>query len=272
VGPVIQDRPSSNQRSQPRGDRCERADLFEPYRELRPQGISERQAATELTVPRTTLQAWRMWHDSLERCPPGAAFLQRGPGLAFLHRLVMAVHLVCVAVGACGMRLVCLLLPLTGLARFVAASSGAQPQVKVQMAHAMGTYGHDATTRVANGMPHKDRTVTQDDTFPGGLCLITLDPESHCLLVEQLAQARDQVRGPAGMAPALAPRNGRGIQSTSEEAPGRLAAVAHSLEAHHAPDVCPVQHELVKAVSGPMATKERAAYQAVTEAQEQRER
>src|SRR5438445_1098950 len=33
-----------------------------------------------------------------------------------------------------------------------------------------------------------------------------------------------------------------------------------------------VQHELVKAVSGPMATKERAAHKAVTEAQEQLER
>jgi hypothetical protein len=33
-----------------------------------------------------------------------------------------------------------------------------------------------------------------------------------------------------------------------------------------------VQHELVKAVSGPMATKERATHKAVTEAKEQRER
>ena len=43
----------------------------------------------------------------------------------------------------------------------------------------------------------------------------------------------------------------------------------HYLEAHHSPDVFHVQHELVKAVSGPMATKERAAHKAVIEAQEQ---
>jgi hypothetical protein len=48
--------------------------------------------------------------------------------------------------------------------------------------------------------------------------------------------------------------------------------VEHYLEAHHSPDVFHVQHELVKAVSGPMATKERAAHQAVTEAREQLER
>ena len=66
VGTVIQDVPQINQGSQPRWDRCERADLFEQYRELRTQGVSERQAAKELKVPRTTLQAWRVWHDTLD--------------------------------------------------------------------------------------------------------------------------------------------------------------------------------------------------------------
>src|SRR5499433_2907895 len=49
-------------------------------------------------------------------------------------------HLVCVEVGACGIRLVCLFLHLTGLNRFVAASYGAQQQVNVQVEHAMVTY------------------------------------------------------------------------------------------------------------------------------------
>src|SRR5262249_37670712 len=40
----------------------------------------------------------------------------------------------------------------------------------------------------------------------------------------------------------------------------------------HSPALFHVQHELVKAVSGPMATKERAAYKAVTEAKAQLER
>ena len=66
MGTVIQDMPQINHSSQPRWDRFKRADLFEQYRELRAQGISERQAATELKVPRTTLQAWRIWHDTLE--------------------------------------------------------------------------------------------------------------------------------------------------------------------------------------------------------------
>src|SRR5688572_26073179 len=125
MGTVIQDMPQINPGHQPHWDRFERAELFEQYRELRTQGVSERQAAKELKVPRTTLQAWRMWHASLDICPHVADFFQRGPGLAFLHRLVIAFHLVCAEIGACGIRLVCLFLRLTGLDRFVAASYGA---------------------------------------------------------------------------------------------------------------------------------------------------
>ena len=272
MGIVIQDQQQRNSEGQPRWDRFERADLFEQYRELRTQGISERQAAKEIKVPRTTLQAWRVWHDTLDICPHVAEFFQSGPGLAFLHRIVIAFHLVCVEVGACGIRLVCLFLHLTGLNRFVAASYGAQQQVNVHVEHAMVTYHQDETARLAQDMPHKDLTVTQDETFTGGLCLITMDPESNCILLEQLAQARDQTSWNEWMAPALAQFNCRVIQSTSDEAPGLLAYVAHYLEAHHSPDLFHVQHELVKAVSAPMATKERAAHQAVTEATEQLER
>src|SRR6266853_22278 len=74
------------------------------------------------------------------------------------------------------------------------------------------------------------------------------------------------------MEQALSGLNCRVIQSTSDEAPGLLAYVEHSLEAHPSPDLLHVQHELVKAVSGPMATKERAAHKAVTEARTQLER
>jgi hypothetical protein len=135
----------------------------------------------------------------------------------------------------------------------------------------MVTYGHDETTRLANGMPQKDLTVTQDDTLTGGLCLITMDPESHFIILEQLAQARDHISWHEWMAPALAKLHCRVIQSTSDEAPGLLASVEHDLEAHPSPDWFHVQHELVQAVSGPMATKERAAYEAVTEATAQLE-
>ena len=96
--------------------------LFAQYGALQAQGLSQRQAATVLEVPRSTLQAWRTYQECLDACPTVVAFFHSVPGLAFLHRLVLAIHLVCTAVGACGMRLVGLLLKITGLHRFVGAS------------------------------------------------------------------------------------------------------------------------------------------------------
>src|ERR671931_2490671 len=161
MGAVIQSQPQRNEARQAHWDRLERADLFAQYRALRTQGRSERQAAQELKVPRTTLQAWRIWHDSLDICPHVAAFFQSGPGLAFVHRLVVACHLICVEVGACGIRLVCLFLNLTGLNRFVASSYGAQQQVNCQVEHAIVDYRQSETARLAKAMPHKDLTVAQ---------------------------------------------------------------------------------------------------------------
>ena len=273
MGTVIQDDQQRNpEYNQPRWDRFERADLFEQYRELRIQGVSERQAAKDLKVPRTTVQAWRLWHETLDVCPHVAEFFGSGPGLAFLHRLVMAFHLVCLEVGACGIRLACLFLQLTGLNRFVAASYGAQQEVNRQVEQAIVVYREDETARLARDMPHKDITLTQDETFTGGLCLVGIEPVSNFIILEQLAQARDQTAWNDLMAPALQPLNVRVIQSTSDEGTGLLAYVEHHLEAHHSPDLFHVQHELVKGVSGPMATKERAAQKAVTEAREQVER
>jgi transposase len=249
-------------------DRFERAALFEQYLDLHAQGVSQRQAAKRLQVPRSTLQAWHAWHDTLDICPEVAQFFQSGPGLAFLHRLVLALHLVCVEVGACGIRLVCLLLNLTSLDRFIAASYGAQHQVNRQVEHAIIDYRQAETARLAKDMPRKTITVTQDETFTGGLCLVAAEPVSNFIILEQLAQARDQAVWHELMAPALAQLNCEVIQSTSDEAPGLLAYVEHHLEAHHSPDVFHVQHELSKAVCAPLATKERAAHKAATAAHE----
>src|SRR5256714_4702487 len=149
--------------------RFERAERFEHSRDVQAHGLSQRQAAKRLQVPRSTLQAWHAWHDTLDSCPHVAQFFQSGPGLAFLHRLVLALHLVCVEVGACGIRLVCLFLTLTGLDRFVAASYGAQQHVNYQVEHAIVNSRHSETARLAKAMPHTDLPVAQDETRTAGL-------------------------------------------------------------------------------------------------------
>jgi hypothetical protein len=166
---IIQDKQRSNEDRHQRWARIERADLFAQYGDLYAQGVSQRQAAKVLDVPRSTLQAWRAYADSLDECPAVVAFFHRVPGLAFLHRLVLALHLVCTEVGACGMRLVCLVLKLTGLHRFVGASYGTQQQVNRRVEEAIVAYRREESERLAHEMPAKDLTMTQDETFTGGL-------------------------------------------------------------------------------------------------------
>src|SRR6266496_4095947 len=271
MGTVIQTHPQSHDDRSPRWDRTRRAHLFDPYRALQAQGRSLRQAAKTLEVPRSTLQAWRAHQESLDEHPTVVAFFHSAPGLAFLHRLVLGIPLVGTEVGACGIRLVCLLLTLTGLDRFVAASYGTQQQVNRQVEEAIVTYRQEESAHVAKDMPAKDIPLAKDATFTGGLGLVAAEPKSHSIVLEQAAQGRDHDTWNTLMEKALAGLNCQVMQSTSDEAPGLLAYVAHHLGAHHSPDVFPGQHELVKAVSGPMATKQRAAAKAATEAHERLE-
>jgi Family of unknown function (DUF6399) len=268
VGTVIQYPQRGNEDRHQRWDRTERADRFARYGDLKAPGVSQRQAATVLEVPRTTLQAWRAYQESLDACPAVVAFFHSVPGLAFLHRLVLALHLVYTEVGACGIRLVCLFLRITGLDRFVGASYGVQQQVNCRVEEAIVAYRREESARLAHEMPAKDITVAQDETFTGGLCLVGIDPVSNYILLEQTAQARDQDTWHTLMEQALVGLNCRVIQSTSDEAPGLLAYVEHYLGAHHSPDLFHVQHELSKAVSAPMAAKQRAAAKAATKAEE----
>jgi transposase len=268
VGTIIQAQQRDNEERIQRWDRFERAEQCERYGDLKAQGMSQRQAAKVLDVPRSTLQAWQAYQETLDESPAVVAFFHSVPGLAFLHRLVLAFHLVCVEIGACGIRLVCLVWQLTGLNRFVGASYGTQQQVNRRVEEAIVAYRQEESARLAHEMPRKDITMTQDETFTGGLCLVGMDPVSDYIFLEQAAQARDQDTWNALMEQALSGLNCRVIQSTSDEAPGLLAYVEHHLGAHHSPDLFHVQHELSKAVSAPLATKQRAAAQAAAKAEE----
>jgi len=81
------------------------------------------------------------------------AFFHSAPGLAFVHRLVLGIHLVCTEVGAWGIRVVGLLVKRTGLDRFVAAAYGAQHQVNRQVEEASVAYRQEASARLAQAMP-----------------------------------------------------------------------------------------------------------------------
>jgi hypothetical protein len=55
----------------------------------------------------------------------------------------------------------------------------------------MVPHQREETARLAVQMPPKDITVTQDETFTGGLCLVAIEPVSNYILLEQTAPTRD---------------------------------------------------------------------------------
>ena len=65
------------------------------------------------------------------------------------------------------------------------------------------------------------------------------------------------------------------IQSTSDEGRGLVKYVREDLGVHHSPDVFHVQHDLVKATCGPLASRRRQAKKAndkaVVQTQKQKE-
>ena len=84
--------------------------------------------------------------------------------------------------GACGIRLVCLFLRMTGLNRFVGASYGTQHQVNRRVEEAIVAYRQGERARLGREMPAKDITIAHDETCTGGLCLVGRDPVSNYIV------------------------------------------------------------------------------------------
>jgi hypothetical protein len=151
--------------------------------------------------------------------------------------------------GPCGLRLVCVWRALTGLDRVVAASYGPPQRVSVALAEAVVAFGHEEGPRVAEGREPRKMTVCQDETLHPEPCLVALEPVSHGLLLAQESAHRQAATWTAAMRDAIGKMPREVIQSPSDAGRGSLPHVKDALGAHHAPEVFPVQHELVTGTS-----------------------
>jgi hypothetical protein len=231
--------------------------------------MSQRQLAEEAGIPRGTLQHWLERRDSLEADPAIVAFFESPAGVAFLHRLVIAAHVVMTLVGPCGIRLVCLFLELTGLHVFVAASYGPQHKVSVAIEKAMGEFDQAEKQRLAQGMTPKQITVCQDETFHPETCLVAIEPVSNYILLEKYAENRKAETWTQSMAEATQGLPVELVQSTSDEGRGIRHHVEEDLGIQHSPDVFHVQHDVVQGSSVVLANRKRQAEQSVAEAAQQ---
>ena len=249
--------------------RQDRAEQMRRIRSMCKEGVSERKAAANLGVPRTTVQAWRAHEKTLDAEPELVDFFESPVGLAFLHRLVHALHLVFVELGGCGIRLLCQALQLTGLDQFVASSYESQRRVNVAVEEAIIDHTDGERKRLAAEMPEKDITVAQDETFTGGLTLVAIEPESGFILLEESSRSRDAAAWGEAMGKSTDDLKVNIVQSTSDEGKGLVAYAANLLGAHHSPDLFHVQQELSRGMISPLAAKIRAAERSYASAQEE---
>lgn len=251
---------------QSRWDRAAATSEVVAFEAIADRAISQRRFAKEHGVPRSTLQYWLSRKAAVDADPAVIAFFESPVGLAFLHRLVVAAHLIFTQVGPCGIRLICQFLELSKLDRFVAASYGSQQQVWREMEAEIGAFGKQERTRLAKGMASKKISLCEDETFHPETCLVAIEPVSGFILVEKYAEHRDAETWNEAIKQATKGLAVEVIQSCSDEAGGILRHVREELGAHHSPDLFHPQQELHKATSLALESQVSQASQEVEKA------
>jgi Family of unknown function (DUF6399) len=264
--------PDNAPRPEPfRWDRADTAQALHDFHDPRRPHPSQRRHAEQAGLPRSTLQHWLKRQRGLDLDPAEAAFFDSPAGLAFLHRLVLAAHLVFCLQGSVGLRLLCLFLRLCRLDRVVAASYGSRQQFAATLEQGVVDFAAEQRSRLAEGMAPKEVALAEDETFHPQVCLVALEPVSGFLLVEQYAARRDQATWDAAVQQGLAGLPLTVALQVGDEAKGLLAHARQGLGVPHSPDLFHVQHELSRASAPALAAQTRHAQEYLDGAQQRLE-
>ena len=182
MGTVIQASSTrSNDDRHPRWDRTRtRCTSLISMRDLQAQGLSLRQAAKALEVPRSTLQAWRAYQESLDEHPARRGLFSKRPRAGLpassgardtpgVYRSGCLWHSPGVSAAAHSRALIALSAPPMG------------PSTRSTVRWRRRSWR--IATRKARVWPKtcppKTITLAKDETFTGGLCLVAMDPKSN---------------------------------------------------------------------------------------------
>jgi len=253
----------------PRYPRLATSQLLDDFRDQQQRcGTSTRQFAQQQQLPRSTLQAWLDRQRHLDLDPAVVQFFDSTVGLAFLHRLVAAAHLVFGLQGSAGLRLLTDFFRLGQLDRFVAASYGARQQFAAALEQGVIDFAAAQRQQLAQDMAPKEIAVAEDETYHPDICLVAIEPVSNFLLVEQYAAQRDAATWNAALQQGLLGLPVIVVQSVGDEAKGLIAHAQVGLGVPHSPDVFHVQHEQSRGTAPVLAAQQRQAQRAVEQAQQ----
>jgi len=256
---------------QPVSPRLIAAEAVEQFEQVDSPGTSCSEIARRLDVADSTLRHWlrTRWRRMKHSQWPGhtVRFLESPEGLAVLHRMLTAAHLIFVEANDCGLRNLCAFLELSGLDEFIASSYGAQQPVAQQMESLLITFGEQEDQRLAAGMPPREISVALDETFHPGICLVGMEPVSDFLILEEYQPQRDGDTWNRCLGAKLAPLPITVCQVVSDQAQAIVHYAEADLGAHHSPDLFHVQQDTSRAVSLPLASQSRQAEEQRTKTQ-----
>ena len=152
-----------SQQEQPVSPRLVAAEAVEEFERFDSPWVSCSEISRRLDVPDSTLRHWlgtRRQRIKDSQWPAKTVrFLESSDGLAVLHRMLTAAHLIFVQANDCGIRNLCAFLELSGLDEFIASSYGAQQTVAQQMESLLIAFGQQEDQRLAAGIPPREISV-----------------------------------------------------------------------------------------------------------------
>jgi hypothetical protein len=252
-----------SQREQAVAPRLAASEAVKQFEQLDSPWTSCSEIARQLDIPDTTLRHWvhTRWQQMKDSQWPAntVRFLESSEGLAVLHRLVTAGHLVFVQANECGIRNWCAFLQLSGLDEFIAASYGAQQVVAQQVESLLGQFGKEEDQRLAAEMPSREISVAVDETFHPDICLVGIEPLSNFIILEAYQPQRDADTWNKCLGAKLGPQPIIVCQVVSDQAKALIHYAEVDLGAHHSPDLFHVQQDTSRAVSLALASQSRRA-------------
>jgi hypothetical protein len=214
---------------------------------------SQRHFAKQHDIPRSTLGSWLRQPDPDGLDPDLVAFFRSTCGLALPRRIVLALFVVFLFRGCCGLRSLGLFLRLSQLDRFVASSHGALHELAQTVQADLSVFSDQQRVRLAEGMAPRDIALVADEHFHAGHpCLVAIEPASNFILVEQYAESRDAVTWTTVITQALDGLPVTVVLLTSDQAKGLICCASNGLDAQHLPELFHGQRDLAMPFISPL--------------------
>lgn len=231
---------------------------------------SQRQYARDHDIPRATLGFWLRdeLDDDPDLEPEVKDFFRSRVGLCFSSRIVLALFVVFLLGGACGLRRLSDFLCRTRLNRFVASSTSSLHELGKTLEADLSDFADEERPRLAEGMQHRHIALIPDENFHGGhVCLVAAEAASNFLFVEEYALDRTSETWTTAIERSTTGLNVTVLLLCSDQAKALIACAFNELGTHHLPELFHGQRDLCRPLMGPLERQKESALKELQQAQ-----